>query len=138
MYKNGLENEWTVLQNQFDSYEKLSLAIKLFSVGVIALAYTSQVIGVFLVVLLLVLWLQDAIWKTFQARIETRLLQVEAAIAVGESVDNHVACQFNSHYMLNRPGTVGLVFEYFKQAVRPTIAFPHIILVMMAIAELIV
>ena len=135
MHKTELESEWLLLQNQFDSYEKYSLIIKLFSVGIIAFAYTSKAVSTFVLILLLVLWLQDAIWKTFQARIETRLLQVEAGFVAG--ADNSVTgCQFNSQYLETRPGTVGLIVEYFKQSLRPTVAFPHCVLIVMTIAEL--
>lgn len=137
MNKPELVTEWVLLQSQFDSYEKHSLIIKLFSVGLVVFAYSSKVISIFVVVLLMILWLQDAIWKTFQGRIETRLLQVETGISTEAGDNDLAACQFNSQYLDSRPGTVGLVVEYFKQGLRPTVAFPHCALVVMAIVELI-
>lgn len=134
MHKSELENEWALLQDQFDSYEKFSLIIKLFSVGVLVFAFSCAGISLSITALLLILWLQDAIWKTFQARIESRLLQLETAIAA--SSDELISCQFNSQYLKTRPGTAGLLVEYFKQALRPTVAFPHIALFVLAIIEL--
>ncbi|OZG70792.1 hypothetical protein BTA51_24180 [Hahella sp. CCB-MM4] len=123
-----------LLQNQFDSYEKYSLIIKLANVAILSGAYLTQHISVFVIALLLVMWLQDAIWKTFQSRIETRLLQLEAGL---QNESDAKAYQFNSEYLKTRPGTVGLVMEYLRQAARPTIAFPHVVLVLMSVIQLI-
>jgi len=79
-----------------------------------------------------VLWLQDAIWKTFQARIENRLLQLEENLSGEQSLEraDGKAYQFNSAYIKNRPDNLGLIKEYFYQAIRPTIAYPHVILLL--------
>jgi hypothetical protein len=83
---------------------------------------------------LLILWLQDAIWKTFQARIEVRLMRVETVLAESPEPSGSVqaAMQFNSEYALTRRGTPGLLREYFSQACRPTVAFPHVFLLVLA------
>jgi len=132
-----LAAEWCLLQNQLDSYEKHSLLIKLFSIGLLAAGYFSNQLSVFVLLLLLVLWLQDAIWKTFQSRIEQRLLQLERFLATQPSEnsanngsdENSAAYQFNTLYLQNRPSSIGLIKEYLTQALRPTIAFPHVALV---------
>ena len=131
MATSNLSSEWSLLQNQFDSYEKHSLLIKLFSVGVLAAAYFTNHLSVFVLLLLLILWLQDAIWKTFQARIDTRLLQLEDYLSNEHTLENRdgFAFQFNSLYAQNRPSNVGLLKEYLSQSLRPTVAFPHIVLV---------
>ncbi len=128
------ENEWCLLQNQFDSYEKYSLLIKLANAGLLCTAYFVNRMSVFVVFLLLILWMQDAIWKTFQSRIETRLLQIENSLLY-ESDEN--AFQFNSQYQINRPGVVGLIAEYLRQTLRPTVAFPHVVLVFIQVVVLI-
>lgn len=130
----NLQSEWCLLQNQFDSYEKYSLIIKLFSVAVLIATVQTSNASVLMVVVLLVLWLQDAIWKTFQGRIEVRLLQIEKFLANNVSSEQSVetACQFNTEYQKQRPGTMGLIIEYCRQALRPTVAFPHVVLVLMA------
>jgi len=130
----NLQSEWCLLQNQFDSYEKYSLIIKLFSVAVLAATVQTSNASVLMIVVLLVLWLQDAIWKTFQGRIEVRLLQIEKFLATSASPEQTVEapCQFNTEYQKQRPGTMGLIIEYCHQAVRPTVAFPHVVLVLLA------
>ena len=133
MNVSDLANEWSLLQNQFDSYEKYSLLIKLASVGLLSAAYLSNNLSFFVLLILMILWLQDAIWKTFQSRIDTRLVQLESYLSGKhelESIDGK-AYQFNSLYLQNRPSSVGLIVEYLHQAIRPTIAFPHVLLLLM-------
>ena len=122
--------EWCLLQNQFDSYEKFALLIKLASVLILSSAMLLDRAGLLAGSILIILWLQDAIWKTFQARIEARLLKLEALLA-----DNHLQAtkadppyQFNTDFLQSRRGGIHLVVEYLRQAVRPTVAFPHIAL----------
>ncbi|OUS12232.1 hypothetical protein A9Q89_06700 [Gammaproteobacteria bacterium 53_120_T64] len=131
MQTSHLAAEWSLLQNQFDSYEKYSLLIKLSSIVILAAAYFTDHLSIFILCLLFILWLQDAIWKTFQSRIDSRLLQLEAYLS-NEHTPQHcdgVAFQFNSLYLQNRPSSAGLIKEYLGQALRPTIAFPHVLLI---------
>ena len=132
MQTSDLANEWSLLQNQFDSYEKYSLLIKLVSIVIVAISYLTHHLHFFVFVLLLVLWFQDAIWKTFQARIGTRLLQLEESLSGEQSLErtDGKAYQFNSLYEKNRPDTLGLIKEYFCQAIRPTVAYPHVALLL--------
>jgi len=123
---NDFKHEWSLLQNQFDSYEKHSLFIKLANTALLSAAYISDTLSVFVGLLLLTLWGQDAIWKTFQSRIETRLLQIENCLLTSS---NETAYQFNTQYEKTRPGLFGLVSEYARQAIRPTVAYPHLILI---------
>ncbi len=132
MEKNEFKTEWCLLQNQFDSYEKHSLYIKLLSIIVLLSAEISNVMGVFVVLVLVVLWLQDAIWKTFQSRIELRLLQIEKYISE-ESEES--AFQFNSEYHSVRLSGLSLINEYVRQSIRPTVAFPHIVLILILLVQ---
>lgn len=70
MKTKDFKAEWCLLQNQFDSYEKHSLYIKLLGIIIVLVAEISNVVNISVILLILVLWLQDAIWKTFQSRIE--------------------------------------------------------------------
>ena len=127
--------EWQVLQNQYDSYEKYSLAIKLLAAIFLLCGLVYQLPSIYTAVLIAVLWLQDAIWKTFQARIETRLYVVEAQLAAIKQGDAVVelAFQFNRNFLAQRPSSIGLVKEYLLQALRPTIAYPYLLLLPMAL-----
>lgn len=142
-----LANEWSLLQNQFDSYEKYSLLIKLLSVLIVSAAYFENCISSFIVFLILVLWLQDAIWKTYQSRIDSRLIQLENSLEKVQKREEDkeevagsrevLAYQYNSGYQKNRPSQMGLFLEYFSQAVRPTVAFPYAVLLAAIIYKII-
>ena len=126
MTKEEYQTEWCLLQNQFDSYEKHSLYIKLIAIFVLAFALTINTSSLFVILVLLVFWLQDGIWKTFQSRIETRLFELEKGIR-DENFEK--AFQFNSRFQSARLTGVSLIGEYMKQSIRPTVAFPHIALI---------
>jgi hypothetical protein len=132
METQEFKTEWCLLQNQFDSYEKHSLYIKLLSVAVLLMADMSGGVSIFVVLLLMVLWLQDAIWKTFQSRIEIRLLQIEKYIS--EESETSVF-QFNSEFHKVRLGGLSLVNEYIRQSIRPTVAFPYVVLILISLAQ---
>ncbi|WP_028468329.1 hypothetical protein [Neptunomonas japonica] len=127
---NTLVNEWNTLQNQSDSYEKHSLYIKLLAIAITAsAALLIAQTNLYIVIILAILWLQDAIWKTFQARISERLIKIETALRDTSSLHNVPPCQLNSEWLAKRSGFVGLIKEYLCQAARPTIAFPYILLI---------
>lgn len=129
MNKDALNTEWCLLQTQYDSYEKHSLYIKLITVVLFSTAYLLNMFSFFFALIIAVLWLQDAIWKTFQSRIEPRLLTLESAIA-HEDADER-AFQFNSQYQANSRTGAALINEYLQQAIKPTIAFPYAALLLM-------
>ncbi|MGI0119865.1 hypothetical protein [Zooshikella sp. RANM57] len=132
MERKKYELEWSLLQNQFESYEKHSLYIKLISILVLLLSEVASTNTAVVFFILLLLWLQDSIWKTFQSRIEPRLLQIEKNIREGTE-----GCefQFNSEYQKIENSGIGKICEYAKQAMRPTVAFPHVALVILFIGR---
>ena len=132
MNTKELGTEWRLLQNQFDSYEKHSLYIKLSSIIVLLIAAVTGQTNSYIILILSVLWLQDGIWKTFQSRIEIRLLQIEKCIAE-KSEEN--AFQFNTAYDEASLNGLSLVGEYARQSIRPTVAFPHSVLILIALIQ---
>jgi hypothetical protein len=133
-----LAQEWSILQHQFDSYEKASLAIKLVSLLLVAFALLLAKLSFAFLCLVLILWLQDGIWKTFQARIEQRLLVVEQMFndSMADKQPAQIAFQLNRQFLANRSSTLKLVAEYLQQACRPTVAFPHALLLLICIMAL--
>jgi len=121
------ETEWCLLQNQFESYEKHSLYIKLLSIFVLFLSEMTKIDSVSCIFILAVLWLQDSIWKTFQSRLEPRLLDIEKYMREGPDA---AGFQFNSEYQKLESKGMAKIKEYAVQAIRPTVAFPHVILVL--------
>lgn len=132
MARDELAQEWILLQSEYDSYEKYALLIKLAAVLAVAAVYVMNMAWVMMIAFTLVFWLQDAIWKTFQGRIETRLLALETALAVEHAPAGEIPFQFNRDFQHNRPGFAGLVIEYLKQALRPTVAYPYGLLILLS------
>ncbi|MCF2949067.1 hypothetical protein L0668_13175 [Paraglaciecola aquimarina] len=132
----SLQQEWTTLQNQFDSYEKYSLMIKLFNILVTCCLVFVLDLGCWAIFVCAMIWLQDGIWKTFQARMGERLEQVENALAGADLTDSStLGMQFNSAWAESRKGALGLIAEYIKQSLKPTVAYPHVLLIIMILAQ---
>ena len=113
-----MKDEWLLLQKQHEAYEFAALAVKAAAVG--ALAFDAS----FVLPLLVVLWLQEAIVKTFQARLGERLLRVERA--------DGPPMQLHTDWLANRPRGRALIGEYLRSACRPTVAFPYPVLMALA------
>jgi hypothetical protein len=112
-----LHHEWLALQAQHERYEALALAVKLAAVAACAWA-PDRALAAALVALL---WLQEAVLKTFQGRLGERLLALEPALADG----SQPAMQLHSAWLATRPRGAGLLAQYLKSALRPTVALPY-------------
>ena len=122
----GLQKEWLYQQRAYDDYERSALHIKLFAFSALFILFYLKLSLLIGGIVLATIWLSEGIWKTFQSRIETRLLKVEAAISAKTNID---ACQFNSEFLAQRGSAASLVAEYIKQSLKPTVAYPHILLI---------
>lgn len=129
MELKALQQEWKILQAANDNFESLSLLIKLVAVTLLFIGVINGVYGLPVALILTCLWLQDAIWKTFQSRHEVRLIELEHAISNGEAGK---AFQFNVAFAKTRPGTIGLIKAYLGNALRPTVAYPHVVLLILS------
>lgn len=119
-------HEWAVLQNNIEQFERHTLLIKLLAV-VLATQLTLFGSAGLAIAAVGILWLQEAIFRTSQARLGARILKLE-------SQADAAAHQLHTEWAAQRPGTVGLVVEYLKQALRPTVAFPYPVLVVVIAA----
>ena len=127
---NEFQSEWAIIHGDIEKYERFSLVIKLFSVlvSVLSIAYISDwwlAIG-----LILVLWLQDGIWKTFQKRMETRIVFIEQQLQ-DTADEGSMAFQLYSQWEANRRGVAGLIKEYLLNAAKPTVAYPYVVLILL-------
>lgn len=128
MSDNPLAREWALLQTQCGHYESLSLIIKLLAVAMVAASLLMSANPAFLIgALVAILWLQDAIWKTFQSRLETRLLQLESLLTQDADKTQSYAFQLHTQFQTRRRQG-GLLRQYLTSAIRPTIAYPYVAL----------
>jgi len=122
---NLLNQEWTSLHQEHERYDRYGLLIKLTAVLACLISLGLAMSLWLALVFVLVLWLQEGIWRTVQARTSERLLAIEKVLA--DSGDQP-AMQFYSNWEASRPSTAGLIKEYMLNAIRPTVAYPYVIL----------
>ncbi|OUS24649.1 hypothetical protein A9Q99_24085 [Gammaproteobacteria bacterium 45_16_T64] len=125
-----LQIEWAALHRSYDQFDVLGLVIKLVAVVIAIAGLITALDTLIITALIAVLWLQEAIWKTFQGRTEQRLIAIEKALSTEESPET---ISFYGDWQASRPGTVGLIKEYLANALRPTIAYPYVLLIAIAI-----
>lgn len=125
MTTTALQQEWLALQAQHERYEVLALAVKLAAVAVCAVVPDATLA----LCLIALLWLQEGVLKTFQGRLGDRLLVVEAGVKAGAVA---VPMQLHSDWLATRPGAAGLLLQYLKSALRPTVALPYPLLMALA------
>lgn len=119
--------EWTTLQNNHEHYEHGALALKVVTV-VFAFALLAVNLPALIVALgVAVLWLQEGIYRTSQSRLGQRLLVLEGLIRGTESA---VPFQLHTQWQAVRPGVGGLLREYLGNALRPTVAYPYVVLLL--------
>lgn len=128
--KAAWAQEWTTLQNNFECYEHGILWLKLSTVLVFFIGAVLQLEPWLLAVLLLVLWLQEAIYKTFQSRLGARLQQLESWISESAATQSASPYQLHTAWLAQRKGLAGLLWEYAASALRPTVAVPHVVLLL--------
>jgi hypothetical protein len=121
---SALVHEWTTLQNNHEQYERSSLQIKLGSIALFVACIALSLDAAIVLVLMAILWLQEAISRTSQSRLGERILRIEQLLR-DHAQDAAPACQLHSEWLAARPGFAGLLAEYGKNMLRPTVAFPY-------------
>ncbi|MDC6171146.1 hypothetical protein [Paucibacter sp. XJ19-41] len=131
-----LQQEWTLLQQQHEQYERGALLIKLAGVALFALGLAWRIGPHWLGLVALLLWGQEAMLKTYQARIAARLLRVEQGLLPAAAADRQAlpAFQLHSEWAASRPGGLALLGGYARSACKPTVAFPHALLLLASLA----
>ena len=131
--------EWKILHRDYERYERSALTIKLFAVAICLLCWLFSLSILVSSAFVAVVWLLEGIWKTFQTRIGARLLAVEKMMRIQESAERasaeHETFQLYSAWSASRKNPVKLMFEYIVNALRPTVAYPYVILLLMTVAS---
>lgn len=129
--------EWEILQPLYERYEWSALAIKLLAVALFSAGVAIDMQGFWLVVLCLVMWLQDGIFKTYQARLGARLLRIEQWLAGDVAAATLQGFQLHRDWAAQPAGSVVLLLEYLRSASRPTVAFPYAVLALVAAVRMV-
>jgi hypothetical protein len=130
--QHALAQEWATLQNNHEAQERNALWLKSVAVLVVCGTWMMDLVPLLGAALVLVLWLQEAILKTWQHRLAERLLVIEAMFTQGpQGLD--APFQLHSQWQAKRPGLSGLLAEYGRSALRPTVAYPYAVLFLLAL-----
>jgi hypothetical protein len=133
-----LGQEWQALQTQYEQYERSALQIKLAAVlmcvWLLGGGLMSKLNLMLAVVFVLLLWLQEGIFRTSQARLGERIAQLETGLRTsGEDTAVPTPFQLHSDWQQRRGGVFALLMEYAKNAARPTVAFPYLALLLVSV-----
>ncbi len=121
-----LGQEWVTLQNNFEQYERSALALKGCSLVICFAGLLMALDANLMAAVMLVCWLQEGIFRTFQSRLGHRILKIESLIAQGAlSSSAPLPFQLHSEWLATRRSGVALLQEYAASACRPTVAYPH-------------
>lgn len=125
-----LGQEWRTLQDNHEEHEKNALLIKLtgLTLGIAGLAFGLPLIWTAFAELLC--WVQEGIFKTYQARLAERLLRIESLLRLPQA-EPGTAMQLHSEWAASRPGGAALIAGYALSACRPTVAFPYLPILLM-------
>ena len=131
----ALMQEWCALQHDHEQYEKNALLLKIVAIALCFIALAVVVDLLLVGLLIAAIWLQEAIVRTGQARLGQRLLQVEEQLRYVSPLPC-LAFQLHSDWLARRGGGLKLLREYASNAVRPTVAFPYVALMVVLLAAL--
>jgi hypothetical protein len=128
----AFKHEWEILHRDHERYEQFALVIKLFGVALVLWCWVFAVDAVLTIIFLLVLWLQEGIWKTYQARIGARILRVEQMLLKPGTTEG-APYQLYSTWSAQPKHTASVIAEYVACAIRPTVAYPYAVLILLTI-----
>lgn len=128
---NHLMIQWQTLHQDHEKYEQLALGIKIFSVLLCVLSIVSSIATFIIVLLLATLWLQEGIWKTYQARTSSAILSIEQALTE-KNQDDEIFSLY-AQWQKNRPSAASLITEYLTNSLKPTVLFPYIPLIVITL-----
>lgn len=124
---SALGHEWAILQDNHEQYENTSLLIKLGGIALFVACLALSLDVVISLLLLLVLWIQEAVFRTSQSRLGRRILRIEQLLGQDQTATT-APYQLHSEWLATRPGFAGLLAEYGRNMLRPTVAFPYVVL----------
>lgn len=130
-----LGHEWQTLQNNHEQYEKSALLIKLSSLAFFLAGLAADLPALWLGIAVLLCWLLEGIYKTYQARLAERILDIE--LLLREAEPSAPAMQLYTEWTARRPRGFSLIASYASSALRPTVAYPYLpTLVLWGLAKL--
>jgi hypothetical protein len=134
---NLLSQQWLSLHNDHEQYERYALLIKLFAIVITLTSFVFSMPPLITTVLLVITWLLEGVWKTFQARTASAIITIEKKLKEDEVIkQSNKPITYYSMYtqwQINQRDLFTLVIEYLTSSLKPTVLFPYIPLFMLVI-----
>jgi len=134
---NLLSQQWLSLHNDHEQYERYSLLIKLFAIVITLTSFVFSMPPLITTVLLVITWLLEGVWKTFQARTASAIITIEKKLIENEVIEEGkkpvTYYSMYSQWQANRRDLNTLFREYITSSLKPTVLFPYLLLLMLAI-----
>ena len=127
----AMSHEWTALQRGFEQYEHSALITKLVAVAVCVVAAFAAIDPLVVGAVTILLWMQEAISRTSQARIGSRLLKIETIIGANKN-GTFFPFQLHTEWDNSRGNNMTLIKEYAINGLRPTVAYLYVALVVIS------
>lgn len=124
-----LGKEWQTLQDNHERHEQNALFIKLACLALCIAGLATGLPLIWIAFTALLCWIQEGIFKTYQSRLADRLLKVE--LLLKQPNTTLPAMQLHTGWLASRSGGGALLVGYFVSAVRPTVAFPYLPILLM-------
>ncbi|NTV69657.1 MAG: hypothetical protein HGA71_05860 [Azonexaceae bacterium] len=124
-----LGKEWQTLQDNHEEHERNALFIKLACLSLCAAGLATGLPLFWISFTVLICWIQEGIFKTYQSRLADRLLAVERLLIQANAAPP--AMHLHTDWLASRPGGSALLGGYLISAIRPTVAFPYLPILLM-------
>ncbi|UCV23225.1 hypothetical protein [Ferribacterium limneticum] len=124
-----LGKEWQTLQDNHERHEQNALLIKLACLALCIAGLATGLPLTWIAFTVLLCWMQEGVFKTYQSRLADRLLGVEALLS--QPGTTQPAMQLHTGWTASRPGSGALIVGYIVNACRPTVAFPYLPILLM-------
>ncbi len=128
-----LLKQWQTLHICHENYEQYALIIKLFAIACTVVAISLSVSLLLSLFLLSIVWLQEAIWKTYQSRLAQAIMLIEEKMTCNDAEDNDKLEQpylLYTQWQLKRPSNKQLIKEYIVNSIKPTVIYPYLPLIL--------
>jgi len=124
-----LSHEWQILQGNHEQHEQNALYIKLACLALCLAGLATRLPLHWIGFTVLLCWMQEGIFKTYQSRLADRLLLVEKQLRQAQATQP--AMQLHTDWSANRPAGSALLVSYAVSTCRPTVAFPYLPMLLM-------
>jgi hypothetical protein len=134
---NLLSQQWLTLHNDYEQYERYALLIKLTAIVMSLTALVFSISPLSTTLLLVITWLLEGVWKTFQARTAFAIITIEKKLKEDEVIKHSkkpiTYYSMYTQWQINQRDLFTLVIEYLTSSLKPTVLFPYIPLFMLVI-----